>query len=173
MLLILTGHGKGKTTSAIGQSIRVLGSGGRVFFIQFIKSHNFPAGEDKILSSLGKNFHYEKGGLGFVGILGDTTPFAEHQKKAEATLKKGIEAVLSGLYRLVVFDEINVALKLGLVKEDKILAMLKNLPLNVDILLTGRDAPDSLIKIADLVTVCDEIKHPFSEGVVGKKGREY
>lgn len=173
MFLILTGNGKGKTTSAIGQSIRVLGQDGKVFFAQFIKSGDFPAGEDKILSSLGENFHFEKGGLGFVSILGDKLPIEDHKKKAEETFKKASAAAVSGSYKLVVFDEINNALSLGLLSEPVILDFLKKVPEETDIIFTGRNAPASLIEIADLVTDCAEIKHPFQKGVSGEKGREF
>ncbi|MFA4941390.1 MAG: cob(I)yrinic acid a,c-diamide adenosyltransferase [Patescibacteria group bacterium] len=173
MLLILTGNGKGKTTSAIGQAIRVLGQGGKVFFAQFIKSESFSAGEDKILSSLGENFHFEKGGLGFVGILGDKLPVEEHKKKAEETFLKASKAALSGIYKLVVFDEINNALSLNLLSESAVLDFVKKVPKETDVMFTGRNAPVSFIEIADLVTDCAEIKHPFKEGVPGEKGREF
>lgn len=173
MFLIITGDGKGKTTSAIGQSIRVLGQNKKVFFTQFIKSESFPAGEDKILSSFGKNFHFEKGGLGFVGILGDNLPFNDHKKKAEETFFKASKAALSGIYDLVVFDEINNALSLNLLSESAVLNFIKKNPKKIDIIFTGRNASNSFIKIADLVTECKEIKHPFLKGVLGKKGREF
>ncbi|MFA5173122.1 MAG: cob(I)yrinic acid a,c-diamide adenosyltransferase [Candidatus Paceibacterota bacterium] len=173
MFLIITGNGKGKTTSAIGQAIRVLGQGGKVFFAEFIKSDNFPAGEDKILSNFGENFHFEKGGLGFVGILGDKLPIEEHKKKAEETFQKASMAATSGAYNLVVFDEINNALSLNLLSESSVLDFVKKVPKETDIMFTGRNAPVSFLQIADLATDCAEIKHPFQEGVSGEKGREF
>ncbi len=174
MLLVLTGNGKGKTTSAIGQAIRVLGQGGRVFMIQFIKSRSFPAGEDKIIpDNFAGRFVFIKGGLGFVGILSDKLPFAKHQQAAKNALRQGIAAVKSKKYHLVIFDEINVALSLKLVSEKKVLSFLKYIPANIDIMFTGRHAPEKIINRADLVTEMREIRHPYNEGIPGARSREF
>ena len=174
MILIITGNGKGKTTSAIGQSIRVLGQGGSVFMIQFIKSRKFPAGEDKILpAALGARFVFIKGGLGFIGILGDNLPRAAHAKAAADSLAQGLAAIQSQKYQLVVLDEINIALDLNLIPLDTILSALKNIPAGVDVMLTGRHAPPEIIQVADFVTDCREIKHPFNSGFPGQPSREF
>src|SRR3989344_2829030 len=174
MILVITGNGKGKTTSAIGQGIRVLGDGGRVFMIQFIKSHTFPSGEDKVLSkAFGDQFHFTKGGLGFVGILGDTLPREEHARAAKETLRRGADAIKSGNYNLVILDEVNVAVSLNLISEGEVLDLLDTIPEGVDVILTGRGALDSFIARADLVTDCHEVKHPYNEGIKGKRGVEF
>lgn len=174
MIILLTGNGKGKTTSAIGQGIRVLGQGGKVFMTQFIKSHTFPAGEDKIIpNSFGDNWHFSKGGLGFVGILGDKLPRSEHAAAATKTLQQGKEAIISGKWQLVILDEINVALSLKLIKLPDVLSILSEIPDGTDVILTGRGAPNELIILADLVTECREIKHPYNQGIQGFRSREF
>lgn len=173
MILVFTGNGKGKTTAAIGQCVRALGRGKRVAFIQFIKSADFPSGEDSVLATFGDKVLYHKGGLGFVGILGDKLPIKEHQKAAAKTLKKAASIIGEKQYELVVLDEINVALKLGLIKLINVLKLVNQLPKDTDLILTGRDAPMELIRKADLATEFREIKHPFRKKVLAKKGIEY
>jgi cob(I)alamin adenosyltransferase len=173
MIFLFTGNGKGKTTSALGQALRVVGQGGRVLILQFIKSKNWPTGEEKAIKVFGKKLQLFKGGKGFVGIMGDKLPFLVHKKAAKETLKRAKKEILSGKYNLVVLDEINVALVLKLLSLKEVLELLKLTPKNVDLILTGRGAPKELIKRADLVTNFQEIKHPFQKGVWGKKGIEY
>ena len=174
MIILVTGNGKGKTTSAIGQGIRVLGQGGKVFMTQFIKSHTFPAGEDDILSqTFADRWHFSKGGLGFVGILGDKLPRSDHASAAAKTLATGKAALISGKWQLVILDEINVALSLDLIKLSEVLDMLSDIPEGTDVILTGRGAPDELITRADLVTECQEIKHPYNQGIQGSRSHEF
>lgn len=173
MIYIFTGNGKGKTTAAIGQAIRAFGQGKRVLIVQFIKSKKIPSGEDKIISKLGKRFQLVKGGKGFVKILGDKLPFKKHKIAAENTLKIAKKAIFSDKFDLIVLDEINVALNLNLISENKVISLLKKIPENLDLILTGRGAKKELIKIADLVTEFKEVKHPFRKGILGKRGREF
>lgn len=173
MIFVFTGNGKGKTTAAIGQGIRAFGQGKKVLMIQFIKSKEFSTGEEKAIEKLGKKFKLIKGGKGYVGIMGDELPFKIHCQAARETLKKAKEAIFSKKFDLIILDEINVALSLKLINKREVLKILKNLPPEIDIILTGRGALKELIKIADLVTEFKEIKHYFKKGIVGQKGREY
>lgn len=173
MVLLFTGNGKGKTTSALGQALRVVGQGGKALIIQFIKSKSWPTGEEKALKVFGKKLRLIKGGRGFVGIMGDKLPFLVHKKAAKDTLKIAKKEILSRKYNLVVLDEINVALSLKLVSLPEVLKLVKSCPQGVDLILTGRGAPKELIKLADLVTNFKEMKHPFQKGVRGKRGVEY
>lgn len=173
MILLFSGQGKGKTTSALGQALRVVGQGGKAVIFQFIKSKQWPTGEEKALKVFGKNLRLIKGGRGFVGIMGDKLPFFVHQKAAKKTLKRAKKAILSKKYGLVVLDEINVALSLKLLSLKEVLSLMKSAQKGVDLILTGRGASKELIKIADLATNFQEIKHPFKKGVLGKRGREY
>ena len=177
MFMVFTGNGKGKTTAAIGQAIRALGDGKRVFMTQFIKSHGYPSGEDDILpgmtSKMGGHMHFEKGGLGFVGILGDKLPFEEHCAAAVRTLARAEKAMLSGEYDLVILDEINVALDLKLIGLSAALAFLEVVPPSVDVIFTGRYAHSEVLFRADLATRCDELAHPYQNRVLARKGVEY
>jgi cob(I)alamin adenosyltransferase len=173
MIFVVTGNGKGKTTSAIGQGIRVVGQGGKVTMVQFIKSKKFPTGEEKALLRFKKDFQLVKGGKGFVGILGDRLPLSEHKKAAQKTLSRAKTYARSGKFQLLILDEVNVALSLNLLSQKDVLSFLANVPEGTDVMCTGRGAPLALIKKADLVTECREIKHPFSKGVIGKRAREY
>jgi len=175
MLIVFTGNGKGKTTAAIGQAIRALGAGKRIFMIQFIKSHKFPSGEDDILTTFGPRFHFEKGGLGFVGIMGDTLPFADHKEAAAKALAKATEAARSGAYDLFVLDEINVALDLKLLDLADALAFLDAAPAGSDVFFTGRHAHSEIMARADLITNCEDVWHPFRTraNVQARRGIEY
>jgi cob(I)alamin adenosyltransferase len=172
MILIFTGNGKGKTIAAIGQGIRAVGHGKKVLMIQFIKSKKYPSGEDKILPKI-KNFKLIKGGVGFVGILGNKLPFKTHQKAAKETLKRAYKALVSQKYDLIILDEINSAINLKLITKKDVLRLLEKIPEKTDLILTGREAPQEFIKKADLVTEFQEIKHPFQKGKEPKKGIEY
>lgn len=172
MLILVTGNGKGKTTSALGQALRVVGEGGRVVMYQFIKGP-WKSGEDESAKRLGPDFEIIKGGRGFVGILGDSYPRSVHIKAAEETWVKGKEAIESKKYQLVILDELNVALKLKLLKLTPVCDFLKKNRARFNIMVTGRDAHPRLIKLADLVSEVKDIKHPFSKGVSARKGIEY
>ena len=173
MILVFTGNGKGKTTAAIGQGIRAVGQGKNVFMIQFIKSKKWPTGEEKTIKELSPQFTLLKGGEGFVGIMGDKLPREVHEKAARETLKIAKEEMFSKKWNLVILDEVNVALSLNLILLKDVLDILKNLPKDLDIILTGRDAPKEIIETADLITEFREIKHPFQKGVFAKIGLEY
>ena len=108
-----------------------------------------------------------------MGILGDSYPRLVHIKAAEKTWWEGKKAVASGKYDLVIFDELNVALKLRLLKLADILSFLKKHKNRLDIMVTGRGAAKALINIGDLVSEVREVKHPFGKGLKAKRGVEY
>ena len=183
MILIFTGNGKGKTTAALGQAMRALGDDERVLVVQFIKGP-WKSGEDYFAEKFhipNSKFCIMKGGLGFVGILGDQLPFEEHRISAQKTWELAKQEISSGLpgqgkWDLIVLDEINNALHLELISVDEISDFLKdfkNKSEKPDIVLTGRDANARLIELADLVTEMCEVKHPYAKGEGAKKGIEY
>ena len=163
MLIIYTGNGKGKTTAALGSACRALGRGKRVLMVQFIKNKEYSSGEDEAVKKLGNNFTFRKMGIGFVGILGDKKPFSAHQKAAEKALAFARSAITGGKYDMIVLDEINVAVDLKLLKASDVLSALKQSPEKMIFIFTGRGAPKSFIKKADLVTEMREVKHPFNK----------
>lgn len=176
MIAVFTGNGKGKTTASIGHMVRAVGYGKRALMLQFIKGP-WKSGEhffdDRYAKTLGNNLRIIRSGKGFVGILGDEVPFSEHKKYAKQTLKKAKAAIGGKQWDVIALDEIHVALKLKLLTVKEVLAMLKKVPKEKVVILSGRDAPRKIIAMADLVTEMKEIKHPFQKGVLAQKGFDY
>ncbi|MDE2101237.1 MAG: cob(I)yrinic acid a,c-diamide adenosyltransferase [Patescibacteria group bacterium] len=177
MIVVFTGNGKGKTTAALGQALRAIGDGKRAVMYQFIKGP-WISGEDKVAPAFGEWFKIIKGGKGFVGILGDKLPFEEHQEAAQNTWKGVMDSARSLRYYLIIADEFNVALKLGLISKEEVLkdlAEVKELQKvkKFHLLLTGRDADPDIIELADLVTEMREVKHPYQEGKHAEEGLEF
>jgi cob(I)alamin adenosyltransferase len=180
MLLVFTGNGKGKTTASLGQAVRAVGQGKRVLMIQFIKGP-WKSGEDFAEIKSKKNqtgeFKLEKMGLGFVGILGDNLPRSEHEKAARKALayfrQELVKNPAAGGWDMIILDEINVAVSLGLVGEKEVLESVKDLPPERMVIFTGRGAPQSFLERADLVSEVNEIKHPFQQGEAAKSGLEF
>ena len=175
MIVVFTGNGKGKTTAALGQAVRLVGRGKRVLMIQFIKGP-WKSGEDfieiKNQKSKIKNtegyFELRKRGLGFVGILGDKLPREEHANAAQRALHEFVAERASGRWDAFILDEVSVAVSLGLLTADEVLEAVKGLPAETIVVFTGRDAPEVFIEHADLVTEMRDIKHPFHEGKLAK-----
>lgn len=175
MLIVFTGNGKGKTTAALGSAMRALGQGKRVLMIQFIKGP-WISGEDRFAKRFkiqDSRFKIVKGGKGFVGILDDSYPRRVHIDAARKTLKLADQAMKSKKWDLIILDEVNVAASLGLIQADEVLKIMKNLPEEKIVILTGRDAPKEFVKQADLVTETKEIKHPFQKGKKAKLAIEF
>lgn len=168
MIIVYTGNGKGKTTSSLGQAIRALGEGKKALMIQFIKGP-WKSGEDYFFEKT-KNFQIIKAGRGFVGILGDRLPRSVHKKAAKAALNLAEKKILSKKYDLVILDEVNVAVGLKLISEKDVLKLLKKTPYNIDVVLTGRNAPKKFVDLADIATEMREIKYKFRNV---KQGIEY
>jgi cob(I)alamin adenosyltransferase len=112
-------------------------------------------------------------GKGFVGIIDDKDPKEEHEKIAKEAIKICSKKIQSGNYDIIILDEINYAVNLGLIELDDVLKLIKSKPPELDIVLTGNYAKDELIEIADLVTEMKEIKHPFQKGQKAKKGIDF
>ena len=112
-------------------------------------------------------------GLGFVGILGDQLPIEEHGKAAHLALEAFLEAKQLGAWHLIVLDEINVAVSLGLLNIREVLDAIKDFPESNILILSGRNAPQEFIDRADLATEMREIKHPFQKGEQGKATMEF
>jgi cob(I)alamin adenosyltransferase len=161
-----TGNGKGKTTAALGISLRCVCAGKRVFFGQFLKDWHYSelkAGE------LLPRFEIVQFGC---GCFIDREPEEEDYRAARKGLAR-IDVILqSGDYDLVVLDEINVALHYGLLDAEEVIAVLKRRDPRVEVVLTGRYAPQELIDFADLVTEMREVKHYYHVGVEAREGIE-
>lgn len=175
MIVVFTGNGKGKTTASLGQMIRALGQKKRCVMFQFIKGP-WISGEHKFLEQhkhfKGK-FEIHRGGRGFVGILGDKLPFRTHQQVARKTLERAARAIRSKKWDIVVLDEVNVAVSLKLIKATDVLRVVKHEPQNMIVILSGRYAPKSFIRRADLATEMKELKHPYQKGKKAEVGFEF
>lgn len=164
---VYTGNGKGKTTAAFGVAVRMLGAGYRVFIGQFLKKGLYS--ELKGFKRWGDSVSIEQFGSGrFVGK--DAT--VKDRKLAEEGLERCWKAIRSGKYDLVILDELNAALSLGIIKFDTVRRLLHEKPDNVELILTGRGAPPELINEADLVTEMVEIKHYYGSNVSARTGIE-
>lgn len=164
---IYTGNGRGKTTAAIGLAIRAAGAGFKVAIVQFLKGMEYS--EIKALKSFSLIEVYQYGRKCFIKSL----PEDEDIKIAREGISFAEKLIKSGKYRLVVLDEVNVAIHFGLISTEQVLEVIKNSPENVDILLTGRYATQKLIDSADLVTEMVEIKHYYNKGIKARRGFEF
>ena len=172
LVIVYTGKGKGKTTSALGIALRAVGYGKKITMIQFIKG-SWHYGEMDSSKRLEPEFEMIAVGKGFVGILDDKSTKEEHETVANEALKISKEKINSGNYEIVILDEINYAVNLNLIKIEDVISLIKSKPEKVDMILTGNHARPELIEIADLVTEMKEIKHPFQKGIKAKKGIDF
>lgn len=175
MVILFTGNGKGKTTASLGQMVRVTGRGKKALMIQFIKGP-WRSGEDEFNERFGipqEKFQVKKMGLGFVGILGDSLPKEDHIKAAHEALEFFVQEAKKDSWGLIVLDEVNVAISLGLITSSEVLEAIKDYPEERLLILSGRGAPQELIDRADLATEMKELKHPFNDGRIAKLGIEF
>ena len=164
---VYTGNGKGKTTAAIGLAVRAAGAGQQVFFAQFLKGQ--PTSELAMLSRLSDYITVQRfGGSGFVRNGGNAFDASE----ARRGMRAARQAARSGSYRLVILDEINLAMATGLVTLDEVLALVEGVRADSTLVLTGRYAPEPIIDAADLVTEMQELKHYYHAGVPACVGIE-
>ena len=173
LIIVFTGDGKGKTSAALGIALRASGHSQHVSMVQFVKSPT-DSGEERAAERLKPEFELITTGKGFVNIPGHTVPLPEHEKAAQDAFKLAQQRVLSGYWDIVILDEINVAVKLGLLDIARVLDLLRKKPDDLHVVLTGRDAHDELIAVADLVTEMRLIKHPYDEnGTPAQKGIDF
>ncbi len=172
LLIVYTGDGKGKTTAALGMCVRAVGYNWNICLIQFVKG-SWKYGELKGLKRLEPNVELHVIGEGFVGILDDDKSFEEHRLAAKNGVTLAIEKLKSMRYQLVILDELNVAVSLGLVTQDELEAMLSAKGELQNLVITGRGGTDWLKDRADLVTEMKEIKHPYQKGILAQKGVDW
>lgn len=168
LVLIYTGDGKGKTTAAIGQLVRVYGWGWKAVMFQFIKGSKLKAGEHRAAEKLGLDMRPM--GTGF------TWNEKDREKSIALSLKQWRnckEAITSGKFDMIIMDEISYPMTLGWIPLDEVVDTIINRPQKMNLVLTGRDMPQEIVGIADLVTEMKEIKHPFAKGVKAQKGIEF
>ena len=169
LVQIFTGEGKGKTSAALGVVLRALGHGLRVCIVVFMKG-DYPYGEWEVLSKL-SNVKIAR--FGFRTFTDPANIKPEEIEQAKQALAAAREAMLGGNYDLVVLDEVNVATAWKLVELDEVVRLIRDKPPNVELILTGRHADTKLVQLADLVTECLKIKHPYDKGITSRKGIDY
>ncbi|MBN2841285.1 MAG: cob(I)yrinic acid a,c-diamide adenosyltransferase [Coriobacteriia bacterium] len=169
LIQVYTGDGKGKTTASVGLAVRAAGSGLNVAFIQFVKG-GARSGELAMLERLG--VRVERPAERSTGLLGAGI-HDDDRAAADAAWALAKDVLACGDYDLVVMDELNVAMRYELVDTDDVLAVLDARPPAIEVVMTGRGAPDQIIERADLVTEMVPVKHPFDHGVPARKGIEY
>ncbi|NJE05134.1 cob(I)yrinic acid a,c-diamide adenosyltransferase [Thermococcus sp. M36] len=164
---IYTGNGKGKTTAAFGLAVRMLGSGGRVIILQFMKAPDV-YGEQKKIADCGaviESFGLPK----FV----HGKPEPDDIEAAKKALERAKEVVSSGEWDLVILDEICVALGFGMLDVEEVRELIRNKAPHTELVLTGRYCPEELFELADYVTEMREVKHPYRRGILARRGVEF
>ncbi|HSQ43192.1 MAG TPA: cob(I)yrinic acid a,c-diamide adenosyltransferase [Fibrobacteraceae bacterium] len=164
---IYTGNGKGKTTAAIGLAIRALGAGWNVLFLQFMKDMRYS--EIALLESLGKRITVKQFGH---GCILERSPDEADFQAAQQGLSYAQDALVRGLYQLVVLDEINIALHNRLLETRDVLSILNRRAFSCEVVLTGRYAPSEILAAADLVTEMQCVRHYYNKGVEARVGVE-
>lgn len=167
LMHIYTGEGKGKTTTAVGLIIRAIGNGFRVLFVQFIKE-SF-SGEISILQKFPELIDIYRCDTGFI--------YEKTKQNQKEKIKNCLEElrikIKNSKYDMIVFDELAVAISLGLISKDDTEEFLSIINKNTEIIITGRGAPQWLIDRADLVTEMKNIKHYYDKGILARRGIEY
>lgn len=167
---VFTGEGKGKTTAALGLAVRAIGRGLKVFMIQFLKAPD-TSGEHMAVQSLAPMLIIKA--MGRKGFIGKSGPEPEDIRMAELAIQEATRAMLGGSYDVIILDEVNVALHLGLITLDSVLGLLNAKPDNVELVLTGRYAHPNVVARADAVQEMKKIKHHFDQGGKARRGFEY
>lgn len=172
LVVVITGHGKGKTTSALGMVLRACGHGMKAVMVQFMKGDIY-SGEWDAVQKLDCDLELYPAGMGFCGIEGNPFSRAVHREAAQEALELAREKLFSGDYGLVVLDEINNAVQLKLLDLEQVLDLIRNKPPRTHLILTGRDAAPEVIELADTVSEVREIKHAHRRGIEVQPGVDF
>jgi cob(I)alamin adenosyltransferase len=172
LIVVLTGYGKGKTTSALGMALRAAGHGMKVCIVHFMKGDMY-AGELDGIRKLEPNVEIHLTGKGFCGIQGNPYPYKEHRANAQDALRIARDKIASGAFDIVVLDEVNNALHLKLVDLPQVMELIDAKSPLMHLVLTGRDAHPDIIERADTVTEMREIKHSYRKDIEPQKGIDY
>ncbi len=171
LVMVYTGDGKGKTTAALGLSLRQIGWGRKVLFLQFMKGKGNVYGERIAAGKFLPDLEIEQWGRDEFVDLSD--PDSLDKTLAQKGLERAKGAIESGEYGLLVLDEICVAVACGLLSADQVIDLLSSKPKGMDIVLTGRYCPGKIQEIADMVSEVREVKHHYSRGVKAREGIEF
>ena len=169
LLIVHTGKGKGKSTAAMGMVLRAIGHGMRVGIVQFVKGA-WETGERDILAKFPDLVTIRAMGEGFSW---ETQDRQRDLAAARAAWDAAKALIADPSYRMILLDELNIVLRYGNLPLDEVLDTLRNKPRDLHVIVTGRNAKDELIEIADLVTDMTQVKHPFRAGVKAQAGIEF
>jgi cob(I)alamin adenosyltransferase len=169
LLIVHTGKGKGKSTAAFGMVFRAIGHGFKVGVVQFVKGA-WGTGERDVLAKFPDQVTIKAMGEGFTW---DTQDRQRDIAAAHAAWESAKQMIADQGYKLILLDELNIVLRYDYLPLDEVIKVLKSKPRDTHVIVTGRNAKDELIEIADLVTEMTEIKHPFRAGVKAQAGIEF
>jgi cob(I)alamin adenosyltransferase len=168
LVLVNTGDGKGKSTAAFGVVMRAVARDWRVCVIQFVKSGKWKVGEEKVGRRLGVD--WLKGGDGFTW---ESPDLDQSQGRAVAAWQLAAAAIAGAEYQLVVLDEITYPMNWGWIDGDSVIEAIRSRPTNVNVIATGRDAPESLVDVADTVTEMVKVRHAYDRGIRARRGIDF
>ncbi|MEN6507836.1 MAG: cob(I)yrinic acid a,c-diamide adenosyltransferase [Smithella sp.] len=169
LVIVITGNGKGKTTSAFGQAMRAVGQGYKVFIIQFMKGRRY--GECVAAEKYLPRLTVRRCGLDSFVMRNNPAPADIELARQGFELAKKV--IASGKYDMVILDEINVAVDFKLIPLQDVIDLIENKPPSLDLILTGRYAAKKIISLADTVSEVREIKHHYAAGIKDRAGIEY
>ena len=172
LVVVITGNGKGKTTTALGIAVRACGHDLRTCIIQFMKGDIY-AGEWDGIKKMNCQIELIPTGKGFCGIQGNPYPFKEHRENAQEAIQLARQKMESGQLDILILDEINNALSLHLVDLEQVLEIIWRKPPLMHLVLTGRDAHPQVIELADTVSEILEINHAYRKGIEPQPGIDY
>ena len=169
VVLVHTGDGKGKSSSAFGVVLRAVARDWKVAVVQFLKSGAWQVGEEKVCRErLGVDWF----AIG-EGFTWESKDLSEDEAVAGEAWRQARALIEAGEHRLVVLDEITYPMNWSWISTDEVVGVLRSRPEQVNVILTGRDAPDALVDVADTVTEMRKVKHAYDTGVLAKKGIDY
>jgi len=168
LIHVYTGHGKGKTTAAIGLGIRAIGDGLKVYMIQFMKGRRYSE-----IDAIEKIPNFTVVQYGRDEFVSKEKPDQIDIDFAQKGFEHAKKIIMDGKYDLVILDEINVAVDFNLINLEDVLDLISEKPKNIELVLTGRYASPEIVKNADLVSEILEIKHPYQSGIQSRKGIDW
>ncbi len=168
LVIVNTGDGKGKSSSAFGVMLRAVARGWNVAVIQYLKSGKWNTGEEKIGRQIGVDWW----AIGD-GFTWDSKDLDETEAIAREAWQASKARIQAGEHQLVILDEITYPMNWGWISTDEVVETIVNRPSHVNVICTGRDAPQSLVDVADTVTEMTKVKHAFEAGIAAKRGIEY
>lgn len=172
LVVVITGNGKGKTTTALGIAVRACGHNQRISIIQFMKGDIY-AGEWDGIKKMKCRVALISTGKGFCGIQGNPYPYREHRENAQEAIRLTRQQMESGEWDILVLDEVNNALHLKLVDLEQVLDMIRNKPSGMHLVLTGRDAHPNVIELADTASEFVNVKHASQSDIEPQPGIDY